>query len=76
MIKKATGYKLFCDACGKNLGGVFGSKETATVYAIMSGYYLRKYEQFYCSFMCRNILIRQANAKVKKGGDNVRTNGK
>ena len=68
MIKSCTGYKFFCDVCGKQLGGIFGSHESATAYAIMSGYYLRKHKQFYCSFDCRYKLIRQANAK-KKGGE-------
>lgn len=69
MIKKCTGYKLYCDVCGKQLGGVFGSKESATVYAIMSGYYRRKQKQFFCSFRCRDELIRQEKEK-KKGGSN------
>lgn len=57
MIKPCKAYTLHCDACGRRLGGPFGDRSTAFVYAIGNG--LAKTEEpyyVYCSRECREKL--------------------
>lgn len=54
MIKRISAYTLHCDACGRRLGGPFGSRSTAFIYAIGNG--LAKSEEpyyVYCSRECK-----------------------
>ena len=37
MIKRISAYTLHCDACGRRLGGPFGSRSTAFIFAIGNG---------------------------------------
>ena len=57
MIKRISAYTIHCDACGRRLGGPFGSSSTAYIFAIGNG--LAKTEEpyyVYCSRECKEKL--------------------
>ena len=66
MIKRCTGYKLFCDAGGARLGGIIGSKANAQLYAAGMGYTRCDFPYHFCSTQCKNKLEKQV-AKTKGG---------
>lgn len=69
MIKRCTGYKLLCDACGARLGGIMGSKANAQLYAAGMGYTSVALPYHFCSSQCKNKLEKQIKQEAKGGED-------
>lgn len=63
MIKKCTGYKMYCDVCGKQIGGVFSGKDAAYIYATCGGCKVPGTSFVYCSKQC----LENFGKKVEKG---------
>lgn len=69
MIKKRTAYSIYCDVCGKEIGGVFRKKDFAEIYAAVNGSTTPDLQGHFCSVACRDKLIQ--DEEKKKGGSNA-----
>ena len=67
MIKRCTAYKLYCDACGRRIGGVFADKASATLYALCDYHACEELPgEAFCSPACREKLEKGHKEKIKK----------
>ena len=71
MIKRCSGVKLFCDACGKSLANViFNNREAAIMYAVCFGMTCREVPFCYCGEKCKRELRRLMRGEEKGGKSN------
>lgn len=66
MFKRCQAWKLYCDACGAQIGGAFDSKESAIMYALCGGCAKTGAPYFYCSVRCRDELEKSMKGRKEE----------